>query len=309
MELIPFFRNAKIKMTHRNDLSISDRNRFRLSLISHLNVISTGALAFLAAVLTAGVSLLFSLVVVMTLMSSSALAELKVPAMVAPVMDLAGMLGGRSEQGINNALLELRRRGGTQISVLTLPDLGGLTIEQASIKIVDQWQLGGKKEDNGVLLLIAQRERKMRIEVGQGLEGRITDLQAKRIISDTMTPLFKRGSVSEGVLLGVYQISRIANPELDLKDIFEGARVDLPRSREKGSVLWLFIFFILFMVITSAMRRRSGASLYRSGGAYVGGMGALGGLGGFGGRGGGGSGGGWSGGGGGFSGGGASGDW
>ena len=92
-------------------------------------------------------------------------AEFEVPPLRSAVTDQAGILSPATRQQLESALRQIQRVGGTQLAVLTVPDLGGLTIEQASIRVVDAWKLGSEKGDKGVLLLVARDERKGRIEV------------------------------------------------------------------------------------------------------------------------------------------------
>jgi len=145
-----------------------------------------------------------------------------VPRLTGPVVDRAGMLSAAAERQLTGALQRLRQQpGGAQIAVLTVTELGDETIEQASIQVVDAWQLGDEAADNGILLMIAKAERRIRIEVGQGLEGDLPDAYAKRIIDEAMTPLFRSGNVDQGILVGVYQIAERAHPNLDVAPFFQ----------------------------------------------------------------------------------------
>lgn len=238
-------------------------------------------------------------------------AELEIPPLRSAVTDRAGILSAETRQQLESALQQLQRTGGTQLAVLTLPDLGGLTIEQAAIRIVDVWKLGSEATDNGVLLLIAPNDRSVRIEVGQGLEGSLTDAYSKRIIDEGITPLFRAGDMDAGVTIGVYQIARITNPEIDLTAYLDGhLRRPSKRSLREASPGQIIFLGLLFLLIS--LSRFGFLPFLAAGGAgryhHRGGMGGWGGGGG--GFGGGGfGGGGFSGGGGGFSGGGASGGW
>lgn len=228
-------------------------------------------------------------------------AEFEVPALRSAVTDRAGILSPVTRRALESALRQLEGAGGTQLAVLTLPDLAGLTIEQASIRVADAWKLGSEQADDGVLLLVARDERKVRIEVGQGLEGTLTDARSKRIIDEGITPLFRQGDMDGGVTLGVYQIALVTNPDVDLRPQLEGqVHGPSPRSSSARSP-WqsLFGLFLLAFIFSGRM----GLLPF----LFMGGMGGHrygGGMGGFGGGGGG-----FSGGGGGFSGGGASGGW
>jgi uncharacterized protein len=232
--------------------------------------------------------------------------DFSVPALRDPVNDHAGMISNEVQTQINQALIQLHEAGGTQIAVLTVESLNGLSIEQASIQVVDKWQLGSKASDNGILLMVAKEERKIRIEVGQGAEGELTDSYSKRIIDESMTPLFRSGNISEGILVGVFQIAQVANPNIDVKPFFNlqntwsSARRDKSKS---GMSPIVFLLFFVFLIISGAGRGRrrgllTGALLGSVlGGRSSGGFGRSSGGGGF------------RGGGGGFSGGGASGGW
>ncbi len=236
-----------------------------------------------------------------------------VPRLSGPVVDEGRLLSPAARRQITSALVEFKRQGGgIEIAVLTVKDLGGLTIEQASIQVADKWKLGSEAKDNGVLLLISKKERKVRIEVGQGLEGNLPDAHAKRIVDETIVPLFRAGNSEQGILLGVFQIAQRTNPDLNLKQIFGGgSRRWQKTTRRRGGIGGLIpVIFILFMLLGGRGRRGGGGMLLT--GLLLGGLGGRrfggGGFGG-GGFGGGGFGGGGFGGGGGFSGGGASGGW
>ena len=105
---------------------------------------------------------------VLLLASSASAADFEIPPLRSAVTDRAGILSPATREQLESALQHLHKVGGTQLAVLTVPDLAGLTIEQASIEVVDEWKLGSKQADDGVLLMVAPNERKMRIEVGQG---------------------------------------------------------------------------------------------------------------------------------------------
>ena len=215
-----------------------------------------------------------------------------VPRLTGPVVDRAGMLSAAAERQIASALQRLHQQpDGAQIAVLTVPDLGDETIEQASIQVVDAWQLGSEAGDKGILLMVAKAERRIRIEVGQGLEGDLPDAYAKRIIDEAMTPLFRSGSVEEGILVGVYQIAQRVHPDLDVAPLFQGGqRRNWQTSHRtgRGGVALIPLLFLGLLLFAGRGRR---------GGLFAGML-----LGGMVGR-------GYGGGGGGFSGGGASGGW
>ena len=227
--------------------------------------------------------------------------SLEVPKHSGPVVDLAGVLSSSERTQIAASLVQFSRTYGPQLQVLVVPELQDETIESYSIKVVDQWRLGSKEKDDGVLLLVATEDRKVRIEVGQGLEGDLTDAQAGRIIRAGIIPFFKQGQVSAGILTGLSLIAESVGGKLE--------NVPAPRmqrQRRGGNLNLGFLMFLAVFLIGPRLlggRRRGGFA-----GALLGGM-LLGSVMGGRHRGFGGGGGGFGGGGGGFSGGGASGGW
>ncbi len=227
----------------------------------------------------------------------AAAAEFVVPALAGAVVDEANILSTETESLLGRALTEHWRAGGTQIAVLTVPDLQGVSLEEASLKVVEKWKLGTAKADNGVLLFVAKAERSARIEVGQGVEGVLPDAYARRIIDDVLVPHFKKGEYDEGIISAAVAITQRTDPNMPLA-IGTPPPSNVDTSNDDGRYSWgqlLLFLVILIFVFASSRRRRS--SFWWGGG------------GGFGGGGFGGGGGGFSGGGGGFSGGGASGKW
>jgi uncharacterized protein len=235
---------------------------------------------------------------------------LEVPRLAARVNDYAGLLPSASAQQLESRLAAFEAKTGHQYALLTVPSLQGLPIEEYSIKVAEAWRLGDAKRDDGLVLIIAQQDRKMRIEVGYGLEGDIPDAVASRVIRDVLQPAFRRGDYPGGI-----------NGAFDV--LIQAAGGDgqpvaqTPRARPSSqgiSPLAIFVIVLIFLALTSFGSRGGPGRRRRSWGP----MGGLGGFGGFGGGGfggggfggGGGGGGGFGGGGGGgFGGGGASGDW
>ncbi len=230
--------------------------------------------------------------------------DFKVPALTGPVVDQAGMLAAGTQEKLSRFLVKLHDQGGAQIQVLTVPNLGGLSIEEASIKAVDAWKLGSAKSDNGILLMLSRDERRVRIEVGQGFEGDLPDVTASRIVREVIIPRFKEGDMDRGIVDGVLAIVHYVNPKFLDGENAAGPAIQGKRGLTLHHLFLLFFFvFILMPLLFSRSARRSGLTGALLGYALGGGFSGRGG-GGFGGGGGG-----WSGGGGGFSGGGASGGW
>jgi uncharacterized protein len=227
-----------------------------------------------------------------------------IPPLTGPVVDTADLIPAGTRRTIESALRQVYASGGPQIQVLTVPTLGELTIEDASIRVVDRWALGRKGRDDGVLLFIAKQERKIRIEVGRGLEGELPDAYANRIIYEAIRPLFQSGDYASGIVVGVTQIIQRVSPQTDVNALFGQVRSAPARSPVMPGWLEILIFiFVVFAILSNRSaalgcllgsllggRGWSGGGVWRGGGGFSGG-------------------GGWSGGGGGFSGGGASGGW
>ena len=117
------------------------------------------------------------------LIAAAQLFALEVPPLKGRVNDYAGMLSSYTGRQLDGILRDLEKSDSTQIVVVIIPSLDGEVLEEFSIKLAEQWKIGQKGLDNGAILLIAKKERNIRIEVGYGLEGTLTDLMAGRIIT------------------------------------------------------------------------------------------------------------------------------
>lgn len=142
-------------------------------------------------------------------------AALKFPEPEGYVNDFADMLSPETVDSLDRDLAAFDAQTTNEIAVVTVRDLQGTTVEDFAVRLFESWKIGKKGKDNGVLLLIAQQERKIRIEVGYGLEPQLTDVEAYRIISGTISPAFKEGDYNGGVARGADLIKRaIAGEEL-----------------------------------------------------------------------------------------------
>jgi len=231
--------------------------------------------------------------------------EHELPALTGRVVDRAELLDAQTEARLTSLLAgHEQRSGGEQLVVVTVPDLGGRSIEAFGVELGRAWGIGQKGKDNGALLIVARDERKIRIEVGYGLEGELTDAQSSVIINRIMVPAFREGDFARGILDGATAIIQVLGGEPLPAEL----RPVMPLQGERPGGLGLLLFFGMLVVIFLLGGGRGG----RGGGgrafllgALLGSMGRGGGFGGSGGFGGGGFGGG----GGGFGGGGASGGW
>lgn len=189
-------------------------------------------------------------------------ADVAVPPLQARVTDLTGTLSAQRIAGLDQQLAAFEAKKGAQIAVLMVPTVQPETIEQYAVRAFEQWKLGRKGVDDGVLLVIAKNDRKLRIEVGYGLEGVLTDAAAKRIISEVIVPQFQSGDFSGGVAAGVSRIISVVDGEA-LPPPAAAPRngpANLPFNPE-----WLIAAFVLFSVINHGLR----AVLGRLGAAVV----------------------------------------
>ncbi len=149
---------------------------------------------------------LYGLTMILLLAWNSSSIAADVPYMSGRVTDGAEILSSASVNRITAKLKAHEESTTNQVAVLTVPTLGGEDIESFAVQVFEEWQLGQKEKDNGVLVLIAPNERRMRIEVGYGLEGTLTDLKAGRIIRNVMTPRFKANDFDAGIEQGILAV-------------------------------------------------------------------------------------------------------
>ena len=149
---------------------------------------------------------------------------LNVPALKGRVNDYAHILSPSTITQLDNALGYFEQQESTQIVVLTIPTLAGDSLEDFSIRVAEQWKIGQKGKDNGAILLIAKKERKLRIEVGYGLEGKLTDLTSGRIIRNIILPWFNQGNFNQGVLDGVGAMMQAVKGEFKAQSVSRPGR-------------------------------------------------------------------------------------
>jgi uncharacterized protein len=142
-----------------------------------------------------------------------ALADVVVPPLVGRVVDQTGTLSTNDVSSLNQTIRSFEARKGSQLAVLIVPTTDGEAIEQFSLRVAEAWKIGRKKIDDGVLLVIAKNDRHLRIEVGYGLEGALTDVTSKRIIDEIITPRFRNSDFSGGISAGVDRIIGIVDGE------------------------------------------------------------------------------------------------
>jgi len=261
-------------------------------------------------------------------------AQVPVPALTGRVVDRTGTLSADQQAALEQTLAAFEARKGAQLAVLVVPTTAPEDIEQFSIRVAEQWKLGRPKVDDGAILVVAKDDRAVRIEVGYGLEGALTDLASKRIVSEVIVPRFKEQDFYGGITAGVDRIIRVVDGEplpapsrhpggpagdlrgltpvvfilaIALGGVLRAVLGRVPGALVTGGavavVAWFVAGALSMALLAGAIAlfvTLLGGGLGRPGfGGYYGGLG----------RGGGGGGGGFSGGGGGFGGGGASGKW
>lgn len=239
-------------------------------------------------------------IVLFALLPLGSLAQVPIPELWGTrVHDEANLLSAQFVTELEQTLKRHEDSTSNQIAVLIIPTLEDVPIEDYTLRVAEAWKLGQAEKDNGILLFVAVRDRKVRIEVGEGLEGVVPDAIANQIIRNEIAPNFRQNNYEGGIRAAVGAIIQAIGGEYVADETSNTGR------RGRGGSLWGTLIILLIIIAISRMggggrgnHRRGG---WTSGGGWYGG--------GFSGRGGGGFGGGFSGGGGGFSGGGSSGSW
>jgi uncharacterized protein len=223
------------------------------------------------------------------------------PPLSGRIVDQANIIPQQTREALEPKLAELEQKSGIQLVVATVSSLEGQEIEPYANELFRFWKLGEKQKNNGVLLLVAPNERRVRIEVGYGLEGTLTDALSSVIIANAITPRFKAGDYSGGITRGVEDIITVLTTDASEWQKRPSLRLDQPQAARPVNWIGVIAFFavIILLMISPTFRAIFFASLLTRGG-----RGGYSGGGGFGG-----SGGGFSGGGGSSGGGGASGRW
>jgi len=181
----------------------------------------------------------------------AARAEVPVPPVKARVTDLTGTLSAQQKGELESRIAAYEARRGSQIAVLMLPTTKPEEIEQYSIRVAEAWKIGRKGVDDGLILVVAKDDRRLRIEVGYGLEGAIPDSVAKRVIEERITPRFRDGDFYGGVRDGVEQLIKLA----------EGEKLPPPagQTRDAGDAFQYAVpAFILCMVVGGILKAMFG---------------------------------------------------
>jgi uncharacterized protein len=184
-----------------------------------------------------------SLLALLVCWAFAAAADVAVPPLSGRVVDQTGTLSASDISALTQTLKNLETQKGSQVAVLIVPTTAPETIEQYSIRVAEAWKIGRKKIDDGALLVVAKNDHKLRIEVGYGLEGALTDVTSKRIIDEIIVPKFRNGDFAGGISAGVDRIVAV----------IDGEKLPAPQSPRQSSDFFSHIDplnpFVLFAVL------------------------------------------------------------
>ena len=184
-----------------------------------------------------------------------------IPPLQAHVTDLSGTLSAAQQAQLEQQLAAFEKARGSQIAILIVPTIGPEVIEQFSIRVAEAWKIGRRNHDDGVLVSVAKNDRKMRIDVGYGLEGAIPDAIAKRIISETMAPKFRQGDFAGGLSAAVTQMEKLVEGE----SLPPASSADRGSTSNEGKLEQLFVIGLMLSVVAGGVLRAVFGRLVGSG--------------------------------------------
>ena len=196
-----------------------------------------------------------------------------IPPLTGRVVDLTGTLSASDAQALTAKLAAWEQKTGNQLAVLVVPSTQPEPIETYSIRVAEAWKIGRKGQDNGAILLVAKNDRKLRIEVGYGFEGSLTDATSKRIIAETIAPLFRENKFAEGINAGVDQVMSVVDKGEPLAARPPQKQSSSPTGGFSFEML-LVIVFLIVPVMGSILRRIFGRFVGSTVGAGIIGAGA-----------------------------------
>ena len=173
--------------------------------------------------------------------------SLDVPELTGPVMDTANIMSQERRQALEEYLLQVDQNSTAQIAVLTIPSLEGESLEEYAIKVAREWQLGESEDNKGVLLLVAYKERKIRIEAGYGAEGDLTDAKCGMIIRNVIAPEFQKDNYSGGIVQGVKAIAGIVARDAEGNEV----SIEDDDDDDWAAALIMGVFWIIWFVMFS----------------------------------------------------------
>lgn len=173
-----------------------------------------------------------------------------IPALTSPVIDTTGTLTASQKQQLEQQAIALQQRKGSQLQVLMVPSTQPETIEQYTVRAFDQWKLGRGKLDDGVLLVVAKDDRRVRVEPGYGLEGAITDITAGRIIQEYLVPKFRADDYGGGIIDGTAALVKL----------IDGEPLPVPMAEQNGNESGTFTFWSALLAAFIAAKLMRGMS-------------------------------------------------
>jgi uncharacterized protein len=191
------------------------------------------------------------------------LAALEVPPLGAPVNDLAGVLSPEQAGQINQMLLDYRDETSNQFAVLIIPSLEGEDLESYSVRVATAWALGEADKDNGLLLLVALADRRLRVEVGYGLEGVLTDAFCGRVVDHSIVPYFKNEQYFEGISAGLLELIRQTGDEFSPDPALQPE--EAAQRDRSGVYLFLMLPLVIMLIVALFLaRNRAFSRLFHS---------------------------------------------
>jgi uncharacterized protein len=194
-----------------------------------------------------------------------------VPPLTNALTDQTGTLSASERQTLESKLRDWQARTTNQLAVLIVPTTAPEPIEQYSLRVAEDWKIGQKGKDNGAILLVAKNDKRIRIEVGYGLEGVLTDVTSRRIIAENIAPEFSQGNFAAGVNAGVDRIIAVVDAGEPLPAVASQRKTASPRRFDFGTML--IVLLVAVPVLGSVLRSvfgKVGGSLL--GGGIVGGI-------------------------------------
>lgn len=188
---------------------------------------------------------------------SFARSNLDLPPLTSPVMDFAEIIDEESASQMNKYIRSLYSQTGVQIVILTIHSLGNMSIEEFSMAVAEEWKIGQKGKDNGILLTVAYEDHELRIEVGYGLEGTLTDALSSQIIRNYITPEFKAGNYSQGIINGLLKIAEVSTNGAKIESDLEIEEIEIEEESDEWSlgdtISLVWTIFIFSLAIPSAL--------------------------------------------------------
>jgi uncharacterized protein len=192
----------------------------------------------------------------------AAVAEVAVPRLSGRVVDQTATLSDSDVASLERTLQDFKTRKGSQVAVLIVPTIDGEAIEQFSIRVAEAWKIGRKKVDDGAILVVAKNDRKLRIEVGYGLEGALNDATTKRIIDEIITPKFRSGDFAGGISSGIDRILRVIDGEtLPAPEPWSSSGASGDFNLDLFNPVTLFVLFVASAILRTALGRLVGSLL------------------------------------------------